>query len=400
MDVKELCKMLKIGWPSDDQFSDIPFGTELKELGNNKTHGSHVKKVLKNMNNILSKKPVQILEDHESPICDEGLRKFLNVWNEIQGENGIFERSSIGRNAINRFLLVAAFYHDLGKLIQRDRHSIEGYHYIVNVDLIEAERLRDMLGDYWFRLLSQLVKYHDLFGIISTGEGSVSVLIDAITFHLSTVEEQQTILSLLLFLTLADISGVISLKTPKAGTLASDWHRLCKYLKASNGDRQKFATNLIASEQNPAQAIERIRRLLLEGAPDKFVPYFDSPARICDILKVIMGTQFYDFWTDFALVCKFDYALRFIKSLENYAVEKKIKADRIIEIVVALIKELVQSYSILTKRPDGSRRRIGIEVSGWTRTSKIKKGLQELLFSDLPRGVGWAAEEATAWYLE
>lgn len=393
----ELGKLLKNGWPSKKEMRGIPFGDKLNELGESKDHGNHVKSVLDCMCKLLSQTPIQAVKDHNSPESDDGIRIFLEVWHQI---DSIFSNSSMDKEKIKNFLRIAALYHDIGKIIHKDRHPLEGFQLIKNVDKKEAKRLASMSGSDEIRLLGQLIKYHDLFGVVGTGEGSAPVLIDAIAFHSDAVNDQLATLSLLLFLNIADISGVIPLKSTKVGTLASDWLRLCYHIKNANGDRQKFANELIISEQKPTQAIERIRRLLLEQAPVELCKSLNSPGQIGDILSVTMGTQFYDFWSDFALICKLDYALRFVGKLENGAVSNQIESDKVIEIFISLIKELVQSYSALTKRLDGSRRRIGIEVSGWTRTEQIEKSLINILFSDLPLGVGWAAEEATAWYME
>jgi hypothetical protein len=396
----QIGEILRRDWPNADQFAKIPFGARLAELGESREHGTHVKSVLLNMRKLLSQQPVQALSDHEAPLSEDGLRVFLDVWHEIRGKGGVFAQLPFGHEDLDAFLLVAALYHDIGKVIHKDRHPLEGYQYIKNVDRDEANRLSLMLGEERARLMGRLIRFHDLFGVIGTGEGSLPVLVDAITYHSSTPGEQLANLSLLLCLNLSDIAGVIPLKSPKAGTLAADWLRLRGHLESAKGDRQRFSNDLVRSEQTPAQAIERIRRLLLERPPDTMRSAFDDPDKIGEILRITMGTQFYEFWADFALVCKMDYCLRFVIKLEAYVADNKLESDRVIEVLIALTKELVQSYSALTKRLDGSRRRIGIEVSGWTRTPQISDSLISILISNLPLGVGWAAEEATAWYVE
>ena len=367
------------------------------------SHGRHVRAVLESMNKLLSQAPVTALVDINVPENQKYVAVFLSVCHEIRGDDGIFSRSSMGQHGAESFLRLAALYHDIGKIIHRDRHPLEGYHYIAHVDQRNAEELRkdEMLGDEGFSMLCQLIRHHDLYGVIGTGEGSAPVLIDTLPFQSSTVIEQQTLLSLLFLLNIADIAGVIPLTSQKASTLATEWKRLCTLLKECEGDRLEFTKRLIASEQNPARAIERIRRLLLAPVePNCLQPEQVSAREVAEALRVTLGIQFHEFWSDFALVCKLDYALRFITQLEQYASENNIRAYTVIEVVVSLIKALVQSYSALTKRPDGTRRRIGIEVSGLTRTAEISKSLIRLLFDDLPRGLGWASEEATAWYFE
>lgn len=405
MNLANFSSIIGEGWPDDEKLDNLPFGEQLKTLGASEEHGAHIRKVVECMNDLLSKPPINALCDANTKASQDYVRLFLDVCGEIQGNNGIFSRWDIGQEHVTQFLRIAALYHDIGKFIQRDRHPTVGYYHVTLVeqqskDHEDAENLEKMLGERLHRILCDMIRYHDLFGVVGTGEGSAPVLIDTLPFRSRSVEEQQTILSLLLFLNIADISGTIPLTSVKAGTLAGDWQRLSRILTESHGNREEFSKRLIASEQNANAAIERIRRLMLERAPDSLREGLDSPIHIEDILQVTLGTQFYEFCSDFALVCKFDYALRFITALENYAAEEGKTARQVIEVVTSLITRLVQSYSALTKRYDGSRRRIGIQVSGWSRTKEISMSLIKLLFNDLPRGLGWASEEATAWYFE
>ncbi len=402
MNLNSLNEILKKGWPNENKIEQIPFGLKFKELGESKEHGGHVKNVVESMNKLLSRSPVTALIDYDKPENEEYVAVFLSAWQTIKGKNGIFSKSSMGKEKVEKFLRVAALYHDLGKIIRKDRHSLEGYHYIAHVAQEEGTKMKkdEMLGEEGFKLLCDVIHYHDLFGVLGTGEASAAIMIDTLPFRSSTVSEQQTLLSMLMLLNIADISGVIPLTSLKASTLASDWKRLCCLIEDSKGDRQEFARRLIASEQNPEATIGRIRRLLLERPPDNLRSELSSTREIEEVLRVTLGTQFYEFWSDFALVCKLDYALRFILELQKYASENSLSAHHLMEVVVSLIRRLVQSYSALTRRTDGTRRRIGIEVSGWTRTPEISESLIELLYSDLPKGLGWASEEATAWYLE
>ncbi|HEY3284781.1 MAG TPA: HD domain-containing protein [Armatimonadota bacterium] len=520
---QEFVQELRSEWPSDDLMGLIPFGMQMEALGKAGEpyqDGAHVQKTLSCMRDLIYGQAVAALEDAAKPEDAAGETEFLRVCGLVLGSQGILA-GSMGWDKAQELLMVAAFYHDIGKAIHRDRHPLEGYQYILNVRPDESVRLRELLGggeDY--RLLCQLIRYHDLFGVVGTGEGSAAVLVDALALHSSSAREQKAILSLLLVLNLADISGTVPLKSRKAGTLATDWQRLCSAVDTAGGDRQKFGEILIRSEQSPAAAIERIRRLLVERAPEELVPFLSRVDTIADIVTTTMGTQFYDFWSDFALVCKLDYALRFIGRLgasalyrrararfteddllatpdvrsqlqrvglrvgarttdvsalnllqdrrmlgvgkgwaawlkglpewyKGYGLEPKMRsitaglarellqdlnkmgaeptadsnrvlnrliledvcslpkagayeqsAKAVIGVVVELLKELVHSYSLLTKRPDDSRRRIGIETSAWTRTPQIRDSITELLLSEeRRRGIGWAAEEATAWYM-
>lgn len=405
MTLEELSNILMNGWPDERAMEQIPFGKEMSFLGKSKEHGEHVRKVVKSINALLSHAPITEISDADNQESQADVRRFLDVCDEIQGKDGIFSKSSFGTEHIKQFLRVCAFYHDIGKVIQKDRHPTVGYYHVTLVehqdkDHKDSKNLESILDRRMYRILCDMIRYHDLFGVVGTGEGSLAVLVDTIPYRLSGIEEQQTILSLLMFLNISDISGTIELKSTKAGTIAGDWQRLSRMLAKSKGSREKFSRRLILSEQTANSAIERIRRLLIERAPKKIKSGLDSPIDIEDILQITLGPQFYEFCSDFALICKLDYALRFIMALEQHAVDNNHTPRQVIEVVVLLITRLVQSYNALTRRADGSRRRIGIQVSGWTRTPEISKSLIKLLFSDLPRGLGWASEEASAWYIE
>ncbi len=366
-------------------------------------HGAHVRQVVDSMNKLLSEAPIHALCDYDKDDAQDDMLAFLEV---VQKKiKGLFVNPPFSRASADAFLRIAALFHDIGKLIHRDRHSLEGHHYVAHVDPEETKRLKDALGEDWFQLLCDIIVHHDLFGVVGTGEASAPVLTNVLPLRSVPVEEQQTILALLLMLNIADISAVVPLTSRKAATVAEDWDRLCKLLKQSDGDRQRFVERLVKEEQTTERAILRIRRILTERAPKELIARFgsfgDVERHTERMLRIIVGTQLTDFVSDFALVCKLDYALRFVQNLEGYAEKKGISPQRVIQVVTRLLKELVQSYSSLTRRPDRSRRRIGIQLSGWTRTPEITDGLVRLLFSeDMETGLAWAAEEATAWYFE
>ena len=392
--------------------------------------GKHVRDVVCSMNELLlppaGRKADGIFADFIGPNVAPEFNKALNrIMPGDASLEGIFRSSSIaatgGIEKIESILRIAALYHDLGATIFPDRHTTLGFHYIVdNVNKTGTDELKqlDEKDERCFELICDMIKYHADFGVIGTGEGSDTLLIDTLPFRAREMKDQQALLSLLFYLTIADISGRILLAWTKAETIASELNELLDKIKQFEGSRLKFAKNLIEYEQDPFRTIERIRRLLTEQCPNELIAGLNDKKAIEEALNEILGIQFYAFWVDFALVCKLDYALRFVARLEKYAIRvgrdkykdyteeernRKIAHD-IINIVVSLIKKWVQSYSNLTKRADGTRCRIGIEVSGCTRTEKIADSLINLLFSsvssDRDKGLAWAAEEATAWFYE
>jgi hypothetical protein len=61
---------------------------------------------------------------------------------------------------------------------------------------------------------------------------------------------------------------------------------------------------------------------------------------------------------------------------------------------------VVMEYGDLTRRADGSRRRIGIAVKGWTREPNATTKLCQMLLDDQHLALQWATEEATAWFYD
>ena len=391
------------GWPSDDVLDQIPFGEKLKQLGNHDEYGKHARDVVSCMNKLLSGTPSEALCDRDDTSSQDALTSFLEVWRNVRK---IFGDDPGIKNHWGGLLRIGALYHDIGKTIHKDRHPLEGYQLIAHVNRLESEKLRGTLGEDNFRLLSQAVRYHDLFGVVGTGEASLPVLLDILPFHSSSVEEQKQFLSMVWVINIADISGVIPLTARKAQTLADDWKSLKDHIDDSKGNRQRCAQRLIESEQDCGKAIKRVRRMLMEplvrvvGCTAEFESHFTQQQHVQDALVTTMGTELHEFVADFALVCKFDYLLRFIVKLEQYAVSNNKEPHEVAAVLVALVSKLVRAYSSLTKRVDGTRRRIGIEVAGWTRNEEISQSLIKILFEEREKAVQWASEEATAWYLD
>ena len=75
-------------------------------------------------------------------------------------------------------LMLAAFYHDLGKTVDYHRHGMEGATILSNNVIDAVSRFQDILESYNdpsfdrddLLFISLLVSYHDLFGTLGTGE--------------------------------------------------------------------------------------------------------------------------------------------------------------------------------------------------------------------------------------
>lgn len=139
---------------------------------------------------------------------------------------------------------------------------------------------------------------------------------------------------------------------------------------------------------------------------------------VTDALRKRLGPRIVDFCDCFALVCKFNYALRFILPLVTEWINQKVAFLRVQDqltdpklvfetvdvreiaaLIVELFSRLQENYGDLTYQKGERQRRIGIELLGVTRSSAILQRIIELLLGDRrAEGVNWVVNEASAWY--
>jgi hypothetical protein len=139
---------------------------------------------------------------------------------------------------------------------------------------------------------------------------------------------------------------------------------------------------------------------------------------VADALRKRFGPRLIDFCDCFALVCKFNYALRFIQPLVTAWINEKVAFLRVQDdlddptiafemidvreiaaVVVEIISRIMENYSDLTCQKGQRQRRIGIELLGVTRSQLILSRIIELLLSDRKaEGINWVVDEVTAWY--
>jgi hypothetical protein len=140
---------------------------------------------------------------------------------------------------------------------------------------------------------------------------------------------------------------------------------------------------------------------------------------VADALRKRSGPGLVDFCDCFALVCKFNYALRFIQPLVTAWINEKVAFLRVqdslddpkgllekIDVrdiaatIVELFSRIMENYADLTWQKGQRQRRIGIELLGVTRSHTISDRIIELLLSDRrAEGINWVVDEATAWFL-
>jgi len=388
----------------------------------------------------------------------------------------------------NRFLRFVAFYHDIGKAIHRDRHPTLGNHLLESLSDEDTRQLIAILNEDRFFKMKHLIAYHDLFGVLCTGEASRPVLIDAAGLSVSS-----KIIGYIATLNLADIYGTIpNITSLQFKDIAEDWQYVTNLIDNTEY-RSDLEKTMIQDAQQPENTAERIRRLIatsilrssdpiacriefgsednlsksvgdpnilkqlllekkviltnpsiIEGSDNEswhitdngikmYVAkkeniksgfrldfYFSNYKRqdftekitnsmILETLAKRLGPELTFFCSDFALLCKLDYALRFLARLATKWIERELKNTSgmpenvsfagLADIVVELLARLVTNYRDLTYQRYGSRRRVGLELMGLTRANEISDRVIELLLGTRRiEGVNWVADEVTTYY--
>jgi hypothetical protein len=125
------------------------------------------------------------------------------------------------------FLLTCALYHDIGKLFIRARHGQEGADIIKDIgddDLLLFNHFNIDAGTNKRPIrkrivfMSELIRYHDYFGTLQTGEASYLLFLDVLNpiINNSLINYESKFLRYLLFLNIADILATV-IKEPQNG---------------------------------------------------------------------------------------------------------------------------------------------------------------------------------------
>lgn len=441
---QEADEILRTRYPTEEELSRFPLGEVLVTIPEvNEKYGpqrnkkgevidpGHIARVIDGANIILGADPdyiVQQWKDHPNPIEENRF---------TQARIAIFKGSSptehpycqLKKEDFGPFFRLLALYHDVGKFIIHERHPLIGWHLIKDVYQQEVEAYlyplllgipynewdnRDLseLSKYEKRLISifeAVIRFHDLFGVLSTGEGSLPVMVDLVPLTGARPQDAKELFSLLMLLNLADLYGSVPEVLPeKVNFFCDDWKLLCDAIESAKGNRQRFFAKLLRKEQQTDRTIERIGRLMNEGAPREWrgQPIND---RLTDMFAGSTLAGMHAFCTNFALFCKLDYALAFKLKIMQRAHAEKMHVTRPMARILWLLAQLEKQYGDLCKRKDGTWRRIGVEMAGLTRkpssgrdrsVSKIGDTICDLLLKTEEKGKQWSAGECTVWFME
>lgn len=452
---EEANTILANGYPSDEELSRFPLGKVLKEIPDvdprwgmqNEGKPGHSHRVMDGINILLSNNPECISKQWSNGICMQDTLAFTQAYSAIFGD----KEPKQNRKRIERycqfdfeevaqpFLRLLAMYHDIGKAVIAERHPTVGWHLVQDVyreevlytlypfllgrdyrkwqkDLDAAKgNVRKIVSEEEMRLLrifEVVICYHDYFGVLSTGEASLPVMVDLIELRGTEVQDAQELFSMLMLISLADVYASIEEVLPKKVELyCTDWRMLCETIKEVEGDRGMFFTHLVERSQHPTVTIDRLWRLMFEACPKEWRDEV-TPDMIQRIFREVALSRINPFVKNYALFCKLDYCLGFKIALMETARVMGLPVATPVHAMITLLAELEKRYGELATRNDGTRRRLGFELAGLTRKptthkeaaerrkSKIGATIAKLLLTLDGLGREWAVGECTVWFME
>lgn len=401
--------------------TSLPYGPQLEKLyypgqagrsPNGDPKGArHLHIVLEKMDLLLSAQPAHILSDQDEPRCRTGLELFKASYRQIWqgfGQGGAAAATAVyppaDHEAIKTFLRVAALYHDIGKYINLDRHPVIGWYMVSSMYPDERARLRTLLSPSEMRTLLTIIRDHDKFGVLSTGEASMPLLASITNLMQEEVKTQKQRLTALMLVSLADMSASFPLTSCVAATVAHDWGRLVEGLENAWGDRGRLLDHVVQEAQQYENTVERIRRLLMEASLDPGGQWdlIDDRELVSDVLKTTFRNRVDVFCEDFALVSKLDYSLKFFRLVVQRCRERGIDSSTTIaHIIIDILKGIVETYSGMLHSRRGHYQPIGIEFSGLTPAHAPEKAIAliDLLLERPAEGLAWLLSDVPAWYI-
>ena len=426
----------------------FPFSQYLKKVWiNDDRYLEHGPKVLTAMNDLLLEPPQlsQVLRGNKTDRQQRRLTKAVGDAKDhisgldIGGEGG----------KVARLLRIAALYHDIGKYIIPERHPIIGWHILEYMDSKEKNKLREFSGgEEAFRLLMIVLRDHDQFGVISTGEASIPILLGAAnSAHGLGVQ----VISALMLCNLADMAGVakLNLDGEASDRLLDDWRwflgaldycasartYLDEYVireaSRTRSDRtqvQSWEAKLIESNEllSVPSVCERIRRLLMESSRDdpsgdqseKNWPErrrrLSDPQVVFQKLQTVFGSDntVREFALQFTHVCKLDYGKRFFRVLidscewpdrydqPNSDDKATRSANKAVYATYAILKRITTTYANMMGIRGTRGNLIGVELKDLAPDAAPEKAarIADLILADHYPGLTWMISDTPAWY--
>jgi hypothetical protein len=398
-----------------------------KKDSQDRSIGKHVSGVIASVNQLLSEdySPERFFvpsgnKKYDSTTFELAYRAVNVCWGSLRSSS-LFGATKLFAES---FLRVAALYHDIGKTISDDHHVSRGVHLMRDVSETErraVEALFESVSDR--RCFWNVLRHHDTFGTLCTGESSYPALADMVPWFQSKDVASSPFysplaqMSLLLWLNVADVNAVLAsiptirgISTVEAGRYLSDWKYIKDYFgeeedQLSVNNRENFKRWAYQRAATAEMTIGRITRLIASSY--KRIVGTISPEKEAHIatlteeeLQALHGPRFERFCTRFARFCKVDYGLRFFYSLMAYAREKY-PADegisRMVSWTCLILQRIVEEYGHLVDQDDRSAPRIGVDLSKLMQPEITGRAICESMETNQSGALWWIIDEVGIW---
>jgi hypothetical protein len=314
---------------------------------------------------------------------------------------------------LDAILRVCALYHDIGKYIVLDRHPMVGWYTVQYVDPEQREQLKSLLlgNEDYLQLVTIIIRDHDHFGVLNTGEASYPILLRAAhsllrgTLHDDhRAEDQKRIISALVICTLADMAGTFKVDGETVDKLLKDWRWFCEAIDYCAKNREHLDDYVIKEASSIALVQERIRRLLQEASREWETrrTSLNNMVLINDAFATVFATSTTqdEFALQFTHICKLDYGKRFFVRLIDYC-EREHKDDiDVIYSILGILKRITITYAAMMRTESGRKHLIGVELNALAPIDFPEKTARivELIIRSHYPGLTWMMSDVPAWY--
>jgi hypothetical protein len=415
-------EILKIGYPEKDM-GRFPYGDLLNRLwASDPSYQIHGKRVMEAMNHLLSNTPGDVLGLSGDEITKTRLEKTRIAVRECFVQ---FDETT------KLLFRLAALYHDIGKYIIKERHPTIGWYtmeYLKPADKAQLLGLLNERQDY-LELLLVMVRDHDEFGVLCTGEASYPILLNATTSLSNLDADKRKIISSIMWLNLADIVGTLydELTIGTVNDIIDDWKWYTDALDLCKKKEQTLEEYVIKESSSEDMVVKRISRLLIEASrpfPDRYNELTQPNPHGAYVNQLVRNQlrRVYTthnlrqvFASEFAHVCKLDYGKRFFTRLieycegthnssspnafGSYPSDRK-KPETLIYNVFAILRCITSTYKAMIRSDNGVGNLIGVEMKDLTPENAKEKTTEicRLLVEEHYPGLSWMISDCPAWY--
>jgi len=408
-----------------------PISADLKRMmrtidSQKRSVGQHTSAVVASVNQLLSESfvPVQFFiqsdnENYDNTTYELAFSARNKCWGQLTSPSifGTYKKFA------EEFLRVAALYHDIGKTMSDDHHVSRGVHLMrdVNGNNRQAvEALFSNVGDR--RCFWNVLRHHDIFGTLCTGEASYPALVDMVAWYPSKdvapspFHSPLAQISLLLWLNIADVNASLAvipavrgISTVEAGRYLSDWNHFYGHfseerqpLTTNREDFKRWALQRAATAEMTIQRITRIVASCYKRIVGSISPEIEAQIATLmeEELQALHGPRFERFCYRFARFCKIDYGLRFFYKLMDYA-RKTHPADegisRMVSWTCLILQRLIDEYGHLVEQDERSVPRIGVDLSKLMQPEQTGQAICESMETNQAGALWWIVDEVGIW---